>query len=110
MNGLLSCMFFFLGPHSWHMEDSRLGVESELQLPAYTTVTSTPDPSCVCNFHHSSRLCWILNTLSKARDQNPHPPGILVGFISAEPQGELCTIFSSCDKAVMAFLGTPAGS
>ena len=32
-----------------HMGVPRLGVPSELQLPVYTTVTSVPDPSCVCN-------------------------------------------------------------
>ena len=26
----------FLGPHLWHMEVPKLGVKSELQLPAYT--------------------------------------------------------------------------
>ena len=36
------------------MEVPRLGVESELQLPAYTTDTVKPDPSQVCNLHHSS--------------------------------------------------------
>ena len=36
--------FFFLGPHLWHMEVSRLEVECELQLWAYTTATATPDP------------------------------------------------------------------
>ena len=30
-------VFFFLGPHPWHVEVPRLGVESELQLPTYTT-------------------------------------------------------------------------
>ena len=32
-------LFYFLlsGPHLWHMEVPRLRVESELQLPAYTT-------------------------------------------------------------------------
>ena len=35
----------FLGPCLWHkMEVPRLGVELKLQLPAYTTVTATPDP------------------------------------------------------------------
>ena len=29
------------------MEVPRLGVESELQLPAYTTATAMPDPSNV---------------------------------------------------------------
>ena len=32
--------FGFLGSYPWHMEVSRLGVESELQLPAYTTPTA----------------------------------------------------------------------
>ena len=41
----------FLGPHPWHMEVSRLGVELELQLPTYTTATATAawDPSYICN-------------------------------------------------------------
>ena len=34
---------FFLGPHSWSMEVPRLGVESELQLPAYTRATAMRD-------------------------------------------------------------------
>ena len=64
---LQSCCFFFfffffsfcfLGPHPWHMVIPRLGVELELQLPAYTTAAATPDPSCVCDLHHSSRQCW----------------------------------------------------
>ena len=41
----------FLGPHLQHTEVPRLGVESELQLLAYTTATATPDLSCICNLH-----------------------------------------------------------
>ena len=48
------------------MEVPRLGVESELQLPVYTTATAMPDPSRICNLHHSSQ---ILNPLSEARDR-----------------------------------------
>ena len=59
--------FCFLGPYPWHTEVLSLGVYSELQLPAYTTATATPDLSCVCDLHHSSRQCWILNPLSEAR-------------------------------------------
>ena len=59
----------FLGLLPWHMEVPRLGVQSELQPPAYATGTATRDPSCICNLHHSSRQCWILNPLSKARDR-----------------------------------------
>ena len=51
------------------MEVPRLGVESELQLPAYTTATAIQDPSLVCDLHHSSWQHWILNSLSGARDQ-----------------------------------------
>ena len=51
------------------MEVPRLGVESELKLPAYTTATATWDLSCVRDMYHSSLPRWILNPLSKARDQ-----------------------------------------
>ena len=34
------CFFCFLRPNLWHMEVPRLGVESELKLPAYTTAHS----------------------------------------------------------------------
>ena len=49
--------FCFLGPHMRHMEVPRLGVESELQLPAYTTATAKWDLSSMCNLHHSSWQC-----------------------------------------------------
>ena len=66
-----SCFCFcFLGPHLWHMEVPRLGVESELQLPAYATATATgdpsyttpqltavPDPSRAFSVHCSSQQC-----------------------------------------------------
>ena len=51
------------------MEVPRLGIDSELQLLAYTTDTQPQDPSCICNLHHSSGQCWILNPLSEARVQ-----------------------------------------
>ena len=47
---------------------SRLGVETEQQLPAYTIATATRDPSHICDLHHSSQQCWILNPLSEAKD------------------------------------------
>ena len=49
------------------MEVPRIGVQLGLQLPAYTTATQ--DPSRVCDQHHSSQQCQILNPLSEARDQ-----------------------------------------
>ena len=38
----------------------------------YTTATATPDPSHVCNLHHSSWQCQILNPLSETRDRTGH--------------------------------------
>ena len=61
--------FVFLGLHPWHMEVPRLGVESELQLSTYTTVTATWDPSRTHDLLQSSQQLWILNPLSKARDR-----------------------------------------
>ena len=51
------------------MEVPRLGVQSELQLPAYTTATATQDLSHVCELHHSSWQCQMPNSLSEARDR-----------------------------------------
>ena len=39
-----------LGPHQWHMEVPRLGVESELHLLAYTTATTTQDLSRISTY------------------------------------------------------------
>ena len=44
--GVLNFFFFwFLGPYLRHNEVPRLGVEFELQLSAYATLTATWDPS-----------------------------------------------------------------
>ena len=52
------------------MEVPALGVESELQLPAYTTAAAMPDPSCIHDLHHNWQQHQILNPLSKARNQS----------------------------------------
>ena len=49
------------------MEVPTLGVESKLQLLAYTT--ATPDPSHICKPKPQVTASLILNPLSKARDQ-----------------------------------------
>ena len=63
----LSCSFFS-GPHLWHMKVPRLEAELELQPPACTTATVMPDLSFVCDLHHSSQQCQVLNPLREARD------------------------------------------
>ena len=55
-------IFFFLGLHLWHMEVPRLGVELELQPPAYTTTTAR-------QIQATYSESWIPNPLSEARDQ-----------------------------------------
>ena len=55
------------------MEVPWLGIESELQLPTYTTATAMPDPSRVFDLHHRSWQCWVLNPLSEARDRTHIP-------------------------------------
>ena len=77
---------FFLGPHLWHKEAPRQAVKSELQLSANTT--ATPDLSRVCEEHHGSWQCRILNPMSEARDQTC----ILMNtswVVTTEPQWEL---------------------
>ena len=60
----------FLGLHPPHMGVPRLGVQSELELLAYTTATAMQDPTRVCDLHHSSqqRCQRIFSPLSKVRD------------------------------------------
>ena len=85
------------------MEIPRLGVQLELQLPAYATATATQDPSSICDLHHSSQQHWILNPLSKTRD-GTETSWFLVGFVSAAPQQKLLTfdggLWECCDLTV----------
>ena len=66
-----TCFFFFdfLGPLMFHMELPRLRVDSELQLPAYTTATARQDLSQVFDLHPSTRPRWIPNPLIESRDR-----------------------------------------
>ena len=61
--------FFFLGPHLRHMEVPRLGMELELQLPAYTTDSTTAawDPGASMNY--------IAACLTPGQGLNPNPQG-----------------------------------
>ena len=65
-----------------------LGVKSEPQLPAYTTATAMPDPSCICDLHHSSWQRQILNPLRRATDQIRVLMNT-IRFVTAEPPWEL---------------------
>ena len=56
----ISFFFFFLRAALMAYGSSQDGVESKLQLLAYTTATAMPDPNHVCDSHHSSQKHWIL--------------------------------------------------
>ena len=98
------------------MEIPGLGVESELQLQAYTTAMATLDPSCVCDQHcslhvarslthwtrpgiepvSSQRQCWILNLLRHTGSSKTawffNLPGFLISWIIHQKKiwWELC--------------------
>ena len=61
--------YFSLEGHSAACGGSQARGESEPQLPASTTATAMRDLSCLCDLHHGSWQCRILNPLSEARDQ-----------------------------------------
>ena len=80
------------------MEVPRLGVESELQLPAYTAAaaTSVTDPSHILHLRPTPQLIAtpVPYPLSKARDQTQ----ILMDtsqFVTMEPQWKLHIWFIS---------------
>ena len=60
---------FVLGLHLQRMEFLSLGVESELQLLAYTSAKAMPDLSYICDLHQSSWQHQSLNPLSETRDR-----------------------------------------
>ena len=68
----------FLGLYLQHIIVPRLGVQLQLQLPAYTAATTTPGPSHICDLCHSLWKPRILKALSEARIK-PHPHGYLLG-------------------------------
>ena len=71
---------FFLRLHLQHMEVPRLGIKSAA-AGAYATATAMPDLSRICDLHPILQQRWILNPLSKARDQTASS-WTLVGFLS----------------------------
>ena len=94
---VFSFLSFLLRQHLWQMEV--LGIEQELQLQAYATVTATPDPSCICNLCWSLQQCLILN---------PHSQRYYVRFLScwAKTGTPLLVWYFSEDKlSISVFIG-----
>ena len=79
------------------MEVPRLGLERELQLPAYTTATATCRIRATSVTYAACRLQqrWILNPLSEARNRTLILMETTLGPSPAEPQWELLDRFLS---------------
>ena len=73
--------FVFSGWRPWLMDIRRLGVESELQLPAYTTATATQDLCHTCNLHCKLQQCRILKHGVRPGVESTSSR-ILVGFLT----------------------------
>ena len=64
---LFICLFDFLfmtAPVAYGNSQAR----SRIRAAACATAIAMPDPSHMCDLHHSSRQCGILSPLSEARD------------------------------------------
>ena len=70
----------FWGPHLWHLETPRLGVESEPQLPVYT----------IAHSNAGSLTHWARPEIKQ------ESLWILVGLVTAEPQWDLLTTIFEC--------------
>ena len=87
---LFVCLFFRAAPAAHGSSEAR---ESKLQLLPYATARATRDLSCICDLHHSSQQCQILNLLSELRDQT-HVFMDTSGVVTAMPQQELLYFLS----------------
>ena len=92
-------LFFFLGLHKRLMEVSRLGIELELQQPAYATITAM---QCRIRALSANYTTAHSNAGSLTHWEGPgiKPASswILVGIVSTEPQWELPILtFYDCD-------------
>ena len=81
---LVVTVFLGGGANRQNMEVPRLGVKSELQLPAYTTATAIQDWSHGYDLHCSSCQCRIL-THWAGPGIEPTSSWTLVGFITTKP-------------------------
>ena len=84
---LVFCLFRAV-PYLWHMEVPRLGVKSELQLPAYTLAIAawdqvTSETCTTTQGNTESLIHWAKPRIKPAFSW------ILARFITAEPQQEL---------------------
>ena len=69
------CLFLLFRARGAAYGVPRLGVESELQLLAYTTAKAILDPSCVCDLHSQLTARPDPQPIEWGQGLNPHPCG-----------------------------------
>ena len=77
-------IFCFLGPNPQHMDVPRLGVELELQLPAYATAIAMSDPSRLCHYTTAHGNDGSLTHCARPGIE-PVSSWVLVGFVTTAP-------------------------
>ena len=85
---------------------SQLGVESELQLLAYSMAIATPDPSRVCNLHCSLQQYWVLNPLSHDRNSKVHVSLKIRVFSEKSPRSRIAESYGVSVFSVLGDLHT----
>ena len=101
-------LFSFLGSYPRRMEVPRLGVDSELQLPAYATATATQDLSRVCLVYHSLQQHQILNHWVRPRIEPAFswiPVRFLTHWATTGTPKRGKKFFFSCSKIGQQILG-----
>ena len=95
LNIFFSFSFFFLGLHLGHMDVPRLGVNWELQLPAYTTATATPDASHIYDLRCSLQQRSILNPPSETKDRTTYSQRLhhVLNLVSHSRNSEYSGVF-----------------
>ena len=75
--------FSFYAPAAYGSSQARVWIRAAAE--ACTIAAATLDPSHIRDLCHSLPQCWILNSLSEARDQTQRPHGDYVLFITCWP-------------------------
>ena len=86
---ILFIYLFILGLHPWHMEGPRLGIQSELQLPAYATATAKQDPSCILRPTPQLMAMPDPHPTERGQGSNRCLHGCWSGWLTTEPCWEL---------------------
>ena len=93
-NIVFSLLFFFLG-NLRHMEVSRLGFESKLQLLGYAT--AMPHPSYICCLQSNSQQCRILNPMRRLGIKTLLSSVLVIFLTCWVPMGTPNIVFFFCN-------------